>query len=109
MIAVPHAGLVPIDFQDTVLGLEVQDLSITVAALRRMPDGGTLAEAFRHGYADCRPWPDVSPDLFESLVAARWLHQLNLTLNVTSMDGLDGYVAGHAERTRAWLRRQAGA
>jgi len=104
VIAVPHAGLVPIDFQDTVLGLEVQDLSITVAALRRVPDGGRLAAAFRAGYAEGRPWPDVSPGLFESLIAARWLHQLNLTLNTADMDGLDGYVAGHAERVRAWLR-----
>jgi Ser/Thr protein kinase RdoA (MazF antagonist) len=105
----PHAGLVPIDFQDTVLGLEVQDLSITVAALRRAPDGGRFAAAFRAGYAECRPWPDVPPDLFDSLVAARWLHQLNLTLNVTGMDGLDGYVSGHAERARSWMRRPAGA
>ena len=105
VIAAPHVGLVPIDFQDTVLGLEVQDLAITVAALRRRPDGDRLADAFRAGYAGCRPWPDVSPDLFDSLVAGRWLHQLNLTLNVTDAGELDGYVAGHAERTRAWLRR----
>jgi Ser/Thr protein kinase RdoA (MazF antagonist) len=107
VIASPSHGLVPIDFQDTVLGLEVQDLSFTVAALRRMPDGGRLAGAFRAGYAECRPWPDVPPDLFESLIAARGLHQLNLTLNVADLDELDGYVAGHAERTRAWLRRPA--
>ena len=108
VIAVPHIGLVPIDFQDTVLGLEVQDLSITVAALRRLPDGGPFEHAFRVGYAGFRPWPHVSPDLFDSLVAARWLHQLNLTLNVTDAGGLDGYVAGHAERTRNWLRRPSG-
>jgi Ser/Thr protein kinase RdoA (MazF antagonist) len=108
VIVAPRAGLVPIDFQDTVLGLEVQDLSMTVAALRRLPDGGRLAGAFRAGYAGRRPWPDVSPDLFESLIAARGLHQLNITLNVTGMDAPDGYVAGHAERTRAWMRRPAG-
>ncbi len=39
-----------------------------------------------------------------ALVAARGLHQLNLTLNGTDMAGLDGYVAGHAERVRAWMR-----
>jgi Ser/Thr protein kinase RdoA (MazF antagonist) len=109
VIAVPRAGLVPVDFQDTVLALEVQDLSITVAALRRLADGGRLEGAFRAGYAESRPWPDVSPDRFDSLVAARWLHQLNLTLNAADANGLDGYVAGHAERTRAWLRRPAGA
>jgi hypothetical protein len=79
------------------------------AALRRMPDGAERAGAFRAGYAECRPWPDVSPDLFDSLVAARWLHQLNLTLNTADLGKLDGYVAGHAERTRAWMRRPAGA
>ncbi len=108
VIAVPRTGLVPVDFQDTVLGLEAQDLSITVAALRRLPDGGRLEGAFRAGYTEWRPWPDLSPDLFDSLVAARWLHQLNLTLNTAGLAGLDGYVAGHAERARAWLRRPSG-
>ena len=109
VIAAPHVGLVPIDFQDTVLGLEVQDLSITVAALRRLPGGGHLAEAFRFGYVSAgRAWPDVSSDMFESLVIARWLHQLNLTLNVADAGGLDSYVAGHAERARAWLRCPSG-
>jgi Ser/Thr protein kinase RdoA (MazF antagonist) len=107
-IVSPRVGLVPIDFQATVLGLEVQDLSITVAALRRLPDGGPFESAFRAGYAGCRPWPDVSPDLLDSLVAARWLHQMNLTLNTADLGELDGYVAGHAERTRAWLRRPSG-
>jgi Ser/Thr protein kinase RdoA (MazF antagonist) len=109
VIVAPRAGLVPVDFQDTVLALEVQDLSITVAALRRLPDGGRTEGAFRAGYVRRRPWPDVSPDLFDSLIAARWLHQLNLTLNTADPGGLDGYVAGHAERTRAWLRRPPGA
>ena len=108
VIVSPAAGLVPIDFQDTVLGLEVQDLSITVAALRRLPDGGRLEGAFRAGYGGGRPWPDVSPGLFDSLVAARWLHQLNLTLSTADAGGLDAYVAGHAERAGAWLRRPAG-
>jgi Ser/Thr protein kinase RdoA (MazF antagonist) len=107
VIVAPRAGLVPVDFQDAVLGLEVQDLSITVAALRRLPDGGRVEGAFRAGYARCRPWPDVSPDLFDSLIAARWLHQLNLTLNMADDGGLDGYVAGHAERAGAWIRRPA--
>jgi Ser/Thr protein kinase RdoA (MazF antagonist)/predicted phosphodiesterase len=101
-------GLVPIDFQDTVRGFEVQDLSITVAALRRQPDGGRLAGAFRGGYSEARPWPDVSPALFESLIAARALHQMNLTLNTQDIGGLESYVTAHAERVRAWMRCPAG-
>jgi Ser/Thr protein kinase RdoA (MazF antagonist) len=108
VIASPQNGLVPIDFQDTVLGFEVQDLSFTVAALRRWPNSDRLTEAFRAGYSECRAWPDVSPALFDSLIAARGLQQMNLTLNMTDIDGLESYVAGHAERVRAWMRRPVG-
>jgi Ser/Thr protein kinase RdoA (MazF antagonist) len=108
VIVSPHGDLVPIDFQDTVRGFAVQDLSITVATLRRWPDGDRLVEAFRTGYSECRPWPDVSPALFEALIAARALHQMNLTLTMTASDGLESYVAGHARRIGAWMRRPAG-
>lgn len=108
VIVSPLHGLVPIDFQDTVQGFEVQDLSITVSALRRFPDADQLTHAFRAGYSELRPWPDTSPALFDSLVAARALHQLNLTLNVLDMAALDGYVASHAERAHAWMQRPTG-
>lgn len=108
VIVSPQNGLVPIDFQDTVQGFEVQDLSFTVAALRRWPNSDRLTEAFRAGYSECRAWPDVSPALFDSLIAARGLQQMNLTLNMTDIDGLGRYVAGHAERVRAWMRRPVG-
>jgi Ser/Thr protein kinase RdoA (MazF antagonist) len=108
VIVSPQNGLVPIDFQDTVRGFEVQDLSFTVAALRRWSNSDRLTEAFRAGYSECRPWPDVSPALFDSLIAARGLHQMNLTLNMADIHGLESYVAGHAERVRAWMRRPAG-
>ncbi len=107
VIVSPPSGLVPIDFQDTVRGFEVQDLSITVAALRRWP-GARLVDAFRSGYGECRAWPEVSPALFESLIIARGLHQMNLTLNMTDIGGLERYVAGHAERVRAWMRCPVG-
>ena len=108
VIVSPGCGLVPIDFQDAVRGLEVQDLSITVAALRRWPDGGRLVDAFRSGYSECRPWPEVSPAVFEALIVGRALHVMNFTLNMTDMAGLESYVANHAERVRAWMRRPAG-
>ena len=108
VIVSPWEGLVPIDFQDTVQGFEVQDLAITVSALRRFRDGDRLTDAFRAGYSEARPWPDVPLALFDSLIAARALHQLNLTLNISDMAGLDSYVANHAERARAWMRRPTG-
>jgi Ser/Thr protein kinase RdoA (MazF antagonist) len=108
VIVSPESGLVPIDFQDTVRGFEIQDLAITMAALRRPPNGDKLVDAFRGGYAECRPWPDASPALFDSLIVARALHQLNLTLNIADNAGLASYVAGHAERVRAWMTRPTG-
>ena len=101
-------GLVPIDFQDTVQGFEIQDLSITVAAIRRFPDPDRLTDAFCAGYSEVRPWPDVSPALLDSLITARGLHQMNLTLNMTDMADADAYVAHHADRARAWMGRPTG-
>ncbi|HEY0934073.1 MAG TPA: phosphotransferase, partial [Trebonia sp.] len=98
-------GLVPVDFQDLVWGLDVQDLSFTVAALSRWPDGDRLVDAFRGGYGECRSWPEVSPALFGSLIAARALQQVNLTLSRPDRTELEGYVVRHAERIRAWMGR----
>jgi Ser/Thr protein kinase RdoA (MazF antagonist) len=108
VIVSPRNGLVPIDFQDTVLGFDIQDLSITISALRRWPGSDRLVDAFRSGYCEHRTWPDASPALLDSLIAARGLQQMNLTLNVAGSDGLDSYVASHAERVRTWMRRPAG-
>lgn len=105
VIVAPGRDLVPIDFQDTVLGFEVQDLSITVAMLRRWPDGARLAAAFRQGYSEARPWPDASPALFDSLIIARLLHTMNLTLNFADLTGrLESYVTERAERVRTWMQ-----
>ena len=108
VIVSPARGLVPIDFQDVVRGFEIQDLAITVAALRRWPDGAALAATFCAGYREDRAWPDVSPARFESLIAARHLHTMNFTLNLRGLTGQDRYVADRAGRIRAWLRHPAG-
>jgi Ser/Thr protein kinase RdoA (MazF antagonist) len=107
VIVSPRNGLVPIDFQDTVLAFDIQDVSITVSALRRWPGSGRLIDAFRSGYCEHRTWPDASPDLLDSLIVARGLQQMNLTLNVAANDGLERYVASHAERVRTWMRLPA--
>ncbi len=69
-------------------GFEVQDLSITVSALRRWPNSDRLIDAFRSGYGEHRRWPDVSPALFDALIVARGLQQMNLTLNMTDINEL---------------------
>jgi Ser/Thr protein kinase RdoA (MazF antagonist) len=103
VIVTRDGTLVPIDFQDVVWGFDVQDLAITVAFLRRAPGGPRLVDAFGDGYAAVRPWPAAPPELWEALVAARALNQVNLTVNVHGPDALGDYLAGHAQRLRGWL------
>lgn len=82
-----HQGrLRPIDFQDLVWGLDIWDLSISIASLQRFDQTGSLRERFHQGYAAVREWPDVSSDVMTALIAARRLHQLNLTLNLDRPD-----------------------
>src|SRR4051812_18948276 len=83
---------VPIDFQDLVWGLDMQDIANTVAVLRGAADGQRLIDAFRQGYTTLRSWPDMPPALLESLVVARLLNQINLTLHLHDAAGLADYL-----------------
>ena len=103
-VIVAHDGtLVPIDFQDVMWGFDVQDLAISVVALRRAPGGTRLVDAFRDGYASRRPWPTIPPELFDALVAARALNQINLVVAVHGPASRGEYLAAHAQRLREWL------
>jgi Ser/Thr protein kinase RdoA (MazF antagonist) len=106
VIVAGDGTLVPIDFQDVVWGFDVQDLAISIAALRRAPDGTGLVDAFRDGYAADRPWPAMPPELLDALLAARALNQINLTVNVHGPADLGDYLAAHAQPLRKWLSSQ---
>lgn len=100
-VLVERGGLVPVDFQDLVVGFDVQDLSISLGPLDRADPTGGLAAAFRAGYAGVRPWPDLGGELLAALVVARRLHQLNLGLALGG-PGLDAYAAGVVDLVRRW-------
>lgn len=72
--------LVPIDFQDLVVGLDVQDVTFSLASFARYPGAAELQAHFRRGYAAVRPFPDPGPEVAAALTAARRLQQLNLAL-----------------------------
>ena len=98
--------LIPIDFQDAVWGLDVQDLALSMVSLGRADSSDDLAAAFRSGYESVRPWPDLSPELLATLCAARRLHQLNLSLTLRK-PGLDVFVARMENLIERWLRTPA--
>lgn len=96
-----RGGLRPIDFQDLLYGFEVMDLAITVEYLRRKaPDS---IEQLRRGYESRRPWPEVSPALFEGLCAARSLNLINLGLTLRR-PGVEQWVEMHTEQVASWMR-----
>ncbi len=98
--------LIPIDFQDAVWGLDVQDLALSMVSLGRADSSDDLAAAFRLGYESVRPWPDLSPELLATLCAARRLHQLNLSLTLRK-PGLDAFVDRMEDLIERWLRTPA--
>ena len=98
----PSHGLVPVDFQDLVWGFDVQDLAITVAELERAENAAIIA-AFRRGDEAARTWPGVSPAMFQSLIVARRLHTVNLTLAALGSAEREPYLAQHATRLRMWM------
>ena len=103
VIDVPGQGLVPIDFQDMIVGFDIQDIAITIAALRRRPDARRVIEAFRVGYGEIRVWPETTRPEFESLIVARLLNQMNLTLPRVPPGELDDYLSPRAAAVREWL------
>jgi Ser/Thr protein kinase RdoA (MazF antagonist) len=97
-------GITPIDFQDLMWAIDVQDLAITRSSYLRLDDAEGLWAGFRTGYEQVRSWPSIDPEAWRGLVAARRLHVLNLALALRN-PGLDEYVARAAEFMRAWMSR----
>ncbi|HEU5241452.1 MAG TPA: phosphotransferase [Ornithinibacter sp.] len=99
-----HGGrLAVFDVDDCGIGVPALDLAITAFYLRDGTPG--LEEALRAGYAGVRPLPDVAPDDFEALVAARQLLLAN-SLLASSTAALrseaTAYLGVTVDRLRHW-------
>lgn len=98
-----HADrLAVFDFDDAGVGLPVLDLAIATFYLRGQD--AQLEAALRAGYAEIAPLPDVDPNDFEALVAARQLLLAN-ALQLTSTAALRAQAAAYLETSIARLRR----
>lgn len=94
--------LAPIDFQDLVVGFDIQDLAIALVAFGAFDDADDLRQMFQAGYRMIRPWPDLEPSVLDALTAARRLHQLNLALNLRK-PGLENHVARALQLLTNWM------
>jgi Ser/Thr protein kinase RdoA (MazF antagonist) len=100
---VVHRGSVrAIDFQDMLWGLEVQDLAMAIAVLRRSPEHAAHVAAFRSGYERRRPWPDIAPSDMEDLIAVRRLSITNLNVAV-GWPNAAATIERHADMIRDYL------
>lgn len=126
-----HAGnllrnrgrLVPLDFQDALWSLEVQDIAITLTSLKRLTasradgtstgggrggiadaggNGHELLHAFERGYRERRPWPVDDPALLSLFEMTRLLTIANLALNLRH-PGWRAYVDDIGVRVRRWM------
>ncbi|WP_165956739.1 phosphotransferase enzyme family protein [Kribbella antibiotica] len=104
VIEAPGAGPVPIDFQDLVIGFPEQDISFTLASFGRRDDREAMHQAFRAGYSEIRPWPDVSDTVMQGLIIARGLHQLNITLALADGPLPQDYLDYHGAKAKTWLQ-----
>ncbi|WP_185442599.1 phosphotransferase enzyme family protein [Kribbella qitaiheensis] len=103
VIEAPGVGPVPIDFQDMVFGFAEQDISFTLASFGRRDDRDAMAQAFRDGYAEICPWPEVSDAVMRGLIVARGLHQLNLSLATAEGPLPRDYLDYHGAKAQTWL------
>jgi len=97
-------GLVPIDFQDLIFGLEIQDVAISLHPFSGRANGAELAAAFQAGYQGLRSWPVEDEATLHDLFAARRLLMTNLALNLNK-PGRDSYVDLMAGRLASWMRK----
>jgi Ser/Thr protein kinase RdoA (MazF antagonist) len=89
------------DFDDTALGLPVQDLAIAAYYLR---DDLHLEAALLEGYQALRPLPAYTQDQFEAFVAARNIVLLNDLLAIGTAD-LRALLGRYVPNTVAKLRQ----
>ncbi|WP_221088057.1 phosphotransferase enzyme family protein [Deinococcus aquaedulcis] len=99
-----HRGRLSVfDFDDSGLGLPVQDLTISAYYLRPKAE---LEAALLDGYAAVAPLPDVAPADYETLVAGRavvLLNDLLVNTNAELQAILPRYVPNSVTKLRAYL------
>lgn len=76
----PDGRIAILDFDDSMAGWPVQDLSVTVWALSAHPRFELLEGALREGYERVEPWPERQPGEIRTFAASRSLHMANHAL-----------------------------
>lgn len=92
-----------LDFDDSGIGVPVQDLAISAYYLR---DNAEQEAALLEGYQQLRPLPAFTTEQYEAMVASRNLVLLNdviMTTNAEFIEMLPRYVPNSLTKLRAYL------
>ncbi|MGB8861685.1 MAG: phosphotransferase [Ilumatobacteraceae bacterium] len=92
-----------LDFDDSGIGVPVQDLAISAYYLR---DNAAQEAALLEGYQELRPLPAFTAEQYEAMVASRNLVLLNdviTTTNAEFIEMLPRYVPNSIAKLRAYL------
>lgn len=95
--------LAVLDFDDSGIGVPVQDLAISAYYLR---DNAEQEAALLEGYEEMRPLPAFSTDQYEAMVASRNLVLLNDVINTSNaefIEMLPRYVPNTLTKLRAYM------
>ena len=103
-VMVSRGNVTLIDFQDLIVGFEIQEVVFALVALEHFDEAPTYRDAFRAGYESVRPWPQSDPETIAALGAARHLNVLNFGLSIRK-PGLETFVTRHADRVARWMEK----
>ena len=87
------------DFEDLMMALPAQDISISLYHSRTRPDRDEIAAAFRRGYETVADWPVADPEQLDGFMAARQV----LLMNYAARTLPPGEAARFVDAIYPWL------
>ena len=95
-----------LDFDDSLRGFPIQDISTSLYYLYFYPHSTELRAAFQRGYSAVCDWPEQYPGQIEDLMIGRELTLLSFVLNANDpayLPRISGWLSRAEERLKIWL------
>ena len=91
------------DFEDVMIALPAQDVSVCLYSSRTNDRAGHIQDAFRKGYEEIAPWPVDDHEQLDGFHAARQIMLMNYAARTLPMGETEQYLS----QVMPWLARYA--
>ncbi|MEX1125894.1 MAG: phosphotransferase [Acidimicrobiia bacterium] len=91
------------DFEDVMMALPAQDVSVCLYSSRTNDRAGDIQAAFRKGFEEIAPWPVEDHEQLDGFYAARQIMLMNYAARTLPMGETEQYLA----QVMPWLARYA--